>query len=98
MGARRTLNSEMVGKITHVAFFWPLPNLGEDMAATIDAEMEALSHDLRTRFDGDSQLGGATTDMYLEYATPDIVNVSGASFLAVVWTIVDDFTEYTLAP
>lgn len=97
MGARWTLNSEMVAKRTMIAAFWPITNLSEELAAKIDAEAEAFGHDLRTRLDGDAQLGGATTDSALLDASPDIFNIGGAKFLGVVWEHLAEYIEYPRA-
>lgn len=97
MGARWTLNSEMIAKRTMIAAFWPISTLSEDLAAAIDAEAEAFGHSLRGLLDGDAQLGGTTTDSALLDAAPDIFNVNGARFLGVVWEHLAEYTEYSRA-
>lgn len=95
MGGRYTLNSEMVGKVTMIAAFWPITSLDETIARTIDAEAEAFSHALRTAIDGDTDLTGADSTE-LDYGEPDIVTVGNTRFLALLWRAVCDYTEYSL--
>jgi hypothetical protein len=97
MGGRWTLNSEMVGKVTLIAAFWAINALNEDLAVVIDAEMEAFGHELRTRLDGDAQLGGTTTDSMLLDADPDIFVNGSMRYAGVVWRLVSDYVEYTRA-
>lgn len=98
MGGRRTLNSEMVGQRTLIAAFFAIRTTSEDVVIVIDAELQALAHDLRTRILGDSQLGGSATDLDLGYMEPDIVTFGNARYLMGLWEVVSDYTEYSLAP
>jgi len=95
--ANRTLTSELIGQRTIIGAFWPVTTLSTDQAAVIDAEMAALANELRTRLDGDAQLGGTQTDISLELGTPDFVTIGGTRFLAVFWDVIGDYFEYTLA-
>lgn len=96
MGARWTLNSEMIAKRTMIAAFWPISNMSAELAASIDAEAEAFGHALRTALDGDAQLGGACADSSLLDAAPDIFNINGTRFLGVVWEFLSDYIEYSV--
>jgi hypothetical protein len=96
MGANRTLTSELIGQRTIIGAFWPVTTLSTDQAAVIDAEMAALAHELRTRLDGDAQLGGTQSDISLDLGTPDFVTIGSARFLAVFWDVIGDYFEYTL--
>jgi hypothetical protein len=97
MGGRYTQNSEMVGKVTMIAAFWPITALDEEQARIIDAEAEAFGHALRTAVDTDSDLAGAGDNTTLGDATPDIFIVGTTRFLGVVWEAVTDYAEYALS-
>jgi len=98
MGGKRVLNAELVAQRTIIAAFFPIALNDEDVAAQIDADLQALAHDLRTRILGDSQLGGAQTDLELGYVEPDIVLNGNTRYLVGIWEVLSDFTEYALAP
>lgn len=98
MGASRTLGTEMVGSVTLIAAFFPIVLNDEDVVAQIDADLQALAHDLRTRVLGDSQLGGNSTDLELGYVEPDMVTYNNTRYLMGLWQVVSDFTEYAIAP
>lgn len=97
MGGRYTLNSEMIGQRTIVAAFLPITTLSEDLAAAIDAEMTALAHELRTRFNGDAQLGGTQSDLTLNMAEPDFVTFGNTRYVVVFWEVIGDYFEYSIA-
>lgn len=98
MAERRVLNGELVAERVHLAWFWPLASVGTSEYKVIDDEMYAIKHEVRTRLQGDSQLGGACTDLDLEYAEPDVVVIGGNRWLTLDAQIVVDFTEYSRAP
>ena len=98
MGGDRVLNGELVSERIIVAAFWPLSNLSTDGVKLMDDEMYTFKHELRTRLLGDSQLGGAGTDLLMGYATPDIVVIGNARYAVLETQIVSDYTEYSLAP
>lgn len=92
-----TLNSELVGKVTIIAAFWAVSTLNTEIAARIDADMEALTHSIRGLINGDAQLGGTTTDSTLEYAEPDIVINGNTRYAMLSWRLVTDYVEYPRA-
>lgn len=96
MGGRYTLNSEMVGKLTMIAAFWPITSLDAELAQVIDAEAEVFTHALRTAVDGDEALNGEVDNTTLEDAVPDVVVVGNARFLAILWSAVTDYVEYAI--
>ena len=98
MGGNRVLNGELVSHRTLVALFLPVTDTEEFTAAIIDAEMFDFGHDLRTRILGDSQLGGASTDLTVGYLEPDLVTYNNVRYLLGLWEIISDYVEYTLAP
>ena len=98
MGGNRTLNSELVGQRTLIGIWLPVTVNDEDVAAVIDAELQAFAHDLRTRILGDSQLGGQATDLELGYLEPDQVVINNTRYLMGLWEVFSDFIEYTIAP
>lgn len=97
MGGRYTANSEMVGKITLIAAFWPITALDEELGSVIDAEMEAFSHALRTAVDEDSDLNGQVDNTTLEYGEPDIVIVGNTRYAMLLWSAMTDYVEYAVA-
>lgn len=97
MGGTLTLNSELVGKVTMIAAFWPLTSLDETLAQAIDTEAEAFGHALRTAVDGDTSLGAEGDNTTLGYAEPDVVVSGNTRFLAVMWRAVTDYVEYAIA-
>ncbi len=97
MGGRYTLNSEMVGKITMIAAFWPITSLEVEVAQVIDAEAEAFSHAFRTAVDGDSDLNSQADNTTLEYGEPDIAVVGNTRYMVVMWSAVTDYVEYAVA-
>lgn len=97
MGARNTLTSEMVGERFEIAALWAITNVGADLIAIYDADMQTLAGQVRTRIDGDSQLGGNVADLLLGDATPDVVVISNVRYLAVRWTLDLAYVEYTVA-
>ena len=98
MGGNRVVNGELVSHRTLIALFLPITDTDEYPASILDAEMFSFGHDFRTRILGDSQLGGASTDLTLGYLEPDIVTYNNTRYLMGLWEIISDFVEYTLAP
>jgi hypothetical protein len=98
MGGNRVLNGELVGERFIIAALWPLTTLEDNNVTAIDIDMQTLAHQIRTRIQGDSTLGGNVTDLDLEYADPDTVYIGGARHVALRWDLDLSFIEYTLAP
>ena len=98
MGGRRDLTGDIVGQRFIIAALWPLTDLSEELVTAIDIEMQLLAGEIRTRIDGDSQLGGNVTDLDLGYADPDIVTVANARHIALRWDLDLSYVEYTVAP
>jgi hypothetical protein len=92
-----TLNSEVVGEVTFIAAFLPISLNDEELTSVVDADLYTLKHEIRTRLLGDSQLGGASTDLELDYVTPDVVTIGNTRYLVGIWRVVSDFSEYTVA-
>ena len=98
MAGRRDLTGDIVGQRFIIAALWPLSDLSEELVTAIDIEMQLLAGEIRTRIDGDSQLGGNVTDLELGYADPDIVTVANARHIALRWDLDLSYVEYTVAP
>lgn len=96
MGGRLTLNSEMVGKVTFIAAFWPVTTLDDELGAVIDAQMEAFSHALRTAVDGDTAMNGQADNTTLGDGEPDWVVSGNTRFVMVLWRAVTDYVEYSI--
>lgn len=97
MGGRRVLNGEMVGQRFEIAALWPASNLSVDLITVLDVEMQLLAGEIRTRIQGDSQLGGNVTDLDLGYATADDVMISNARHIVLRWTLDLSYVEYAVA-
>ena len=96
MGGRRVLNGELVGQRVAIAATWPLGNLLPDVVTAIDIEMQLLAGEIRTRIQGDSQLGGNVTDLDLGYGQPDLVTIANARHVALRWDLDLAFVEYSI--
>lgn len=97
MGGPLVLNGEMVGQRFVIAALWPLSDLSPELVTTIDIEMQLLAGEIRTRIQGDSQLGGNVTDLDLGYADPDIVVIANARHVALIWQLDLAYVEYPIA-
>ena len=94
----RVLNGQMVAELIRIVAFWPLSSSGETMAATVEAEVRALKHQIRTRILGDSQLGGLSTDLALSNAITDFGANGGIVYRTLEYEITTDYDEYAIAP
>lgn len=97
MQGPRVLNGEMVGQRFIIAAAWPLTDLSEAQVTAVDVEMQTLAGEVRTRLQGDSQLGGNVTDLDLEYAEPDLLMIAGARHVVLQWRLMLAYVEYPLA-
>jgi hypothetical protein len=97
MGGHRVLNGELVGQRFVIVACWPLTDLSEGLVSAIDAEMQVLAGEVRTRIQGDSQLGGNVTDLDLDYADPDTAVIAGARHVVLRWDLDLSFVEYAVA-
>lgn len=95
--APRVLNGELVADVIVVVAFWTLSNLSEDMAEVVELEARAFMAAFRTAVLGDSQLGGASTDLAMHYGETEFPVLAGAQYRTLTIEIVTDFSEYTLA-
>jgi hypothetical protein len=98
MGSNRVLNGELVAETCWLIAFWSMSAMDETGVKAIDSEMVGFKHELRTRILGDSQLGGASTDLVMGYAEPDYLVIGGARWAVLEVTFTLDYTEYPLAP
>ncbi len=98
MSGPLVLNGRMVGERFEIAALWPASDLDVTLITAIDVEMQLLAGEVRTRIQGDSQLGGNVTDLDLDYAAPDVVTISNARHLVLRWTLDLSYVEYALAP
>jgi hypothetical protein len=96
MGGTRVLNGELVGQRFTIAASWPLSDLSVELVEAIDVEMQVLAGEIRTRIQGDSQLGGNVTDLDLGYAEPDIMTIANARHVVLQWTLDLAFVEYAI--
>lgn len=98
MGGSRDLKGEMVSEAIVLTAFWPLSSMSSNAAKLMDDEMVTFKHELRTRVLGDSQLGGAGTDLEMGYVSPDIVVIGNTRYAVLECQFVSDYTEYPLSP
>ncbi len=97
MTGPRVLNGQLVGQRFRIAATWPLSDLSPEQVTAIDVEMQLLAGQIRTRIQGDSQLGGNVTDLDLDYGDPDLVLISGARYVAMTWDLDLAYVEYAVA-
>lgn len=95
-GNRRVLNGELVAETIGLVAFWAMTTMDEGATKALDDEMVAFKHQLRTRVQGDSQLGGKSTDLAMHYATPDYLVIGGGRWAVLEVEFTTDFTEYPL--
>lgn len=96
-GDARVLNGQMVGERFAIVATWPLSDLSVELVTAIDVEMQQVAHEIRTRIQGDSTLGGNVTDLDLNYAEPDLVIVGNTRCVALRWDLDLAYIEYSIA-
>lgn len=94
---RYDLNGELVGQRFTIVASWPLSNLTPALATAIDIEMELLAGQIRTRLDGDNDLGDHIDNHVLQFAQQDIVVIGGARHVVLEWDIEMAYVEYALS-
>lgn len=96
----KVLTGDLIGEMVHITFFWPLQGAsGTTVAASVDADIYALKHQLRTLIQNDSTLSGNCTDLDFPYMTSDVwQNVDGTDFRTLDATIVLSYAEYPTNP
>ncbi len=93
----RVLNGELVSPVVGLVAFWNITSMGDLTALkALDTEMSGFVHNLRTAVLADSQLGGASTDLRMDYAAPDFVVIGGARWATVEVEFTLDYLEYPL--
>jgi hypothetical protein len=95
-GEGRVLNGEMIAEVLTIVAFWPLSNTRERYAETIEGEIRALKHGIKTRIFADSQLGGRSTDLVLGLATADWSIVAGTVYRILEIEVITETEEYPL--
>lgn len=98
MPDNETLNSEMVAQAFVIRAYWPTPETATKRQRVQEGEIAAFVGSLRTRINGDKQLGGANTDLTLGLAEVDQVVISGIKYTIADAEVLIDFDEYTKAP
>lgn len=96
MGGPKVLNGLMVGQRFVIVALWLLTDLSEELVTAIDAEMQLLAGEIRTRIQGDSELGGNVTDLDLGYGEPDVVLIANARHIAMRWDLDLAYVEYAI--
>jgi hypothetical protein len=91
-----TLNSRLIAQAIVIRGYWPLPEADHKRARVLEGEMAVFCKELRTRILGDSQLGGASSDLNMTPAVADQVLLSGTKYAIVDSEIVVDYDEYAI--
>lgn len=94
----KVLNGIMVADLIVVMAWWALTTLSDEQAELVELEAQAFTAALRTAILGDSQLGGAKTDLVMRHGATDFIEINGVPWRVLTFEIVTDFSEYTLAP
>lgn len=94
----RVLKAELLGQRFVIVRTWAAADLSPGTVAAIDAEMQSTAGQIRTRINGDSQLGGNVTDLRLEFAEPDILTITGTRCIVLKWFLDLSYVEYAVAP
>ncbi len=97
MPGPRVLNGELVGQRFTIAACWPLTDLSVEQVTALDIEMQSLAGQVRTRIQGDSQLGGNVTDLDLDYGEPSMLTIAGARHVVMEWQLDLAYVEYAVA-
>jgi hypothetical protein len=97
MTGRRVMNGELVGQRIAIVALWPLATLDAATVASIDAEMQTLAGEIRTRIQGDNDLGDHVESLDLSYGEPDLAVISGIRHVAVRWDLDLGYVEYPVA-
>ena len=98
MPGNRVLNGELVGHIVNITFFWPVADQGTTVTASRDSEVEALAKDIRTRLQGDSQLGDTVYDLDVNYAVTQFALYAGTVFRTLEIDVHLSYDEYPRNP
>ncbi len=93
-----TLNSEMVAQAIVIRGQWPIPGTDPKEHRRLEGEMGAFIKSLRTRINGDKQLGGACTDLTLSLAVVEQAVIAGTQYAVVDCEALIEFDEYSIAP
>lgn len=94
----RTLNSKLLAQAIIVRGYWPLAQTSVSRQRAMEGEMAAFITSLRTRVLGDSQLGGAASDLNMSPAQCDQVVIASTKYAVIDTEIVVDYDETTIAP
>lgn len=91
------LNGKMVGQRFTIAASWPLSDLTVEAVEVFDSEMQTLAGEIRTRLQGDNDLGNHIESLDLEYGEPTEVVISGARYAVMAWQLDLGYVEYPVA-
>ena len=96
MGGPLVMNAEMVGERFVIAATWPMSDLSPELVTTIDVEMQLLAGEIRTRINGDAQLGGNVTDLELSYARSENILIANVLHATLSWNLDLAYVEYSI--
>lgn len=96
MGAQRTLNSRLTAESILLRAFWPVSDYLAARGRALFGEQRSFVVQLRTRIEGDSQLGGKSADLSMHLAEPDDVVLGTTHYAIVDVEFVVDYHETTI--
>lgn len=94
--SRYDLTGELVGQRFTVAATFPLSGLATDQVAALDAEMQTLATEIRTRLDGDNDLGGHIDNHVLGFVDPVVMMFGTVRTVVLEWDVEMAYVEYAL--
>ena len=94
----KTLSSGLMAQAIMVRGYWPLSESAPKRHRAMEGEMGAFVDSFRTAILGDSQLGGACSDLNMSPASATQAQITGHNYAIVDLEIVVDYSEYPIAP
>lgn len=88
------LNGQLVGERIGIAIFVPISSSDATMAVNRDADLWAFWNALRAALQADSNLGGNCTDMDVQYATVDYLQITGTTYRVLMADVDLSYIEY----
>ena len=98
MGTARVLTGELIAERIVVVIFLPIGEYAETLTSAIEDDLYAFKHELRTRIQADSQLGGQSTDLEIGYAATEFLQIGQVVYRTLEMEITTDYIEYPIAP
>lgn len=95
----RTLTDQMVGIQVTVQAYWPVATRDKNASANLEADVQALNYQIKSRLLGDSTLGGECKDLAISDTSTGWLAPDGGLYRTLTMTVTLDFVDlYTIAP